>query len=59
MGGTSSRSGKYTRNSDAESVCNACYATLKANRSMPLDIAEEIHSDLCLGDPDSGTEAMF
>ncbi|HVP49882.1 MAG TPA: hypothetical protein VMT56_01535 [Candidatus Bathyarchaeia archaeon] len=59
MVGSSSRSSKFTRSSDAESICNSCLATLKASRSLPLDVAEEIHSDLCLATNDSPFDLLL
>lgn len=51
-----SRSTDFTRHSDTESVCNACFATLKADRFLPIAVAEEIHADLCLATHDSPSE---
>ena len=38
----------FDRRSDMESVCNSCFTTIKADRYMPIEVAEDIHMDLCL-----------
>ena len=48
-----SQPAKFTRRSERESICNFCPATLRANRYMAIEMAEEIHSDLRLLRPES------
>src|SRR5271165_1716258 len=50
---------KFTRRSDAESICNSCFVTLRADRYMPIEVAEEIHADVCLLRPDSPVEYVL
>jgi hypothetical protein len=38
----------FTRRSDKESVCISCLSVVKADRYQPIEVAEDIHSDLCL-----------
>jgi hypothetical protein len=42
---------EYTRQSDKESVCKHCLRTVSTDRYAPLEIAENIHSDVCLQKP--------
>ena len=44
---------KFTRRSDLESLCRDCFQTVRGDRYLSLDEAEDIHSDLCLQKPDS------
>ena len=44
---------KFTRRSETESVCMFCFATIRTDRFVPLEEAEDIHADLCLLRPDS------
>jgi hypothetical protein len=50
---------QFTRRSDTESICNSCFIMLKADRYMPIEVAEEIHMDLCLLRPDSPVEYVL
>jgi hypothetical protein len=43
----------FTRLSDIESICNCCCNTIKTNQYGSLEIAGDIHMDLCLLQPDS------
>ncbi len=38
----------YTRKSEKESICMCCFSTVRADRYTTLDIAEAIHSEVCL-----------
>ena len=38
----------FTRKSETESICTSCFNTVRADRYVPLDEAEDIHSDVCL-----------
>jgi hypothetical protein len=44
---------KFARQSDTESICMSCFAIIRADRYLPVEVAEEIHSDVCLVGPDS------
>ncbi len=44
---------KFTRRSESESVCMFCFQTVRSDRYLPLEKAENIHADLCLLRPDS------
>jgi hypothetical protein len=38
----------FLRKSEKESICMNCSATIRADRWTSLDVAEELHSGLCL-----------
>ena len=44
---------KFTRRSETESICVFCFLTVRADRYVPLEEAEDIHADVCLLRPDS------
>ena len=44
---------QFTRKSESESVCLSCMSTIRSDRCTPLDVAEDIHSDVCLVKPSS------
>ncbi len=44
---------KFTRRSDEESICVDCMQTVRGDRYLSLEEAEDIHRDLCLQRPDS------
>lgn len=48
LGNLSLQSEKFTRRSETESVCTSCLLVLRADRYQPIEVAEDIHSDLCL-----------
>ena len=50
---------KFTRQSETESTCNSCFVKLRADRYMPIEVAEEIHSDLCLFGLESPVEYVL
>jgi hypothetical protein len=54
--GSSDPQQRFTRQSDVESTCNDCCSTIRADRYMPIEIAEDIHMDLCLLRPDLSIE---
>jgi len=39
---------KFARRSDTESICQSCFLTVRSDRYIPLEEAEDIHADLCL-----------
>lgn len=41
----------FTRRTETESICMSCFLTVKADRYTPLEIAEDIHADVCLMNP--------
>ena len=43
----------FTRRSEQESVCMFCFLTIRADRYLPLEVAEDIHADVCLSKPNS------
>jgi len=43
----------FTRRSETESICMFCFRTIRADRYLPIEEAEEIHSDVCLVRPES------
>ncbi|HTV65973.1 MAG TPA: hypothetical protein VMD98_10220 [Bryocella sp.] len=47
----SDRKETFTRKSEKESICTLCYSTVRADRYTTLELAEEIHSEVCpMGD---------
>ena len=42
---------KFLRRSETESICLLCFLTIKADRFLPIDVSEDIHSDVCLVRP--------
>lgn len=50
---------EFTRRSETESTCNSCYVTLRADRYMSIELAEDIHADLCLMRRDSPVEYVL
>ncbi len=49
----------FVRESETESVCMACDATLRADPCLPIAVMEEIHADLCLIRPDSAARRIL
>ena len=43
----------FSRRSEEESICMFCFLTIRADKYIPLEDAEEIHADVCLAKPDS------
>jgi len=43
----------FARRSENESVCMLCFLTVRADRYIPLEDAEDIHADVCLARPGS------
>jgi hypothetical protein len=50
---------KFTRRSETGSTCNFCFVTPKAGRYIPIEMAVETHSDLCLPRPESPVEYVL
>jgi hypothetical protein len=50
---------KFTRRSDTESICMSCFLTVKGDHYVPIEEAEDIHSDVCLVRPDSAVRYMI
>ncbi len=44
---------KFTRRSETESICTSCLLTIRTDRYVPLEEAENIHADVCLVGPSS------
>ncbi len=44
---------KFARRSDTESICIFCSLKIESDRYVPLEEAEDIHSDVCLARPDA------
>ena len=42
----------FTRTSDRESICMLCFLTIRTDSYTPLEVAEDIHADVCLVNPD-------
>ena len=38
---------EFTRRSESESICIFCFQTIRTDRWTPLDVAENIHSEVC------------
>jgi hypothetical protein len=51
-GNASSQTG-FVRQSETESICTGCSRSIKTERSAFLELAEDIHADVCLARPDS------
>ena len=43
----------FTRRSEKESICTYCSLTIRADKYLPLQDAEDIHADVCLAKPTS------
>jgi hypothetical protein len=43
----------FSRRSDTESICTLCSLSIRTIRSAALEVAEDIHADVCLVKPDS------
>ena len=44
---------RFTRRSETESVCMYCFSTVRGDRYIPVEEAEDIHADVCLQGPGS------
>jgi len=44
---------RFIRRSDTESTCTICSRSITTERSTVLEVAEDIHADVCLARPDS------
>ncbi len=55
MSGTESANSqtRFIRRSDTESTCTVCSHSIKTERPAVLEVAEDIHADVCLARPDS------
>jgi hypothetical protein len=38
----------FTRKSEKESICMLCFSSVRADRYTTLELAENIHSEICL-----------
>ncbi len=43
---------RFTRQSETESTCMSCFQTVRTDRYVPLEAAEDIHADVCLVKPE-------
>jgi hypothetical protein len=59
LGNSNPEPTNFLRRSETESICNSCFGTLRADRYMPIEVAEEIHADVCLMRPDSPVEYVL
>jgi hypothetical protein len=39
---------EFTRKSETESICMHCFLTVRTDRWTRLEVAEDIHADVCL-----------
>ena len=44
---------RFIRQSDTASTCTVCSRVITTERSTVLEVAEDIHADVCLTRPDS------
>ena len=44
---------EFTRKSDTESICMHCFQKVQTDRWTPLEVAEDIHADVCIKSDDS------
>lgn len=44
---------QFTRKSETESICMSCFTTVRTDKYTPLNVAEDIHADVCLMKPGS------
>jgi hypothetical protein len=49
----------FSRRSDTESVCTVCFASIRTERATVLEVAENIHADVCLVRPDAFVRYML
>jgi hypothetical protein len=49
----------FVRRSDTESICMLCSASIRTERATVLEVAEDIHADVCLIRPDSSVRYML
>ena len=59
LGNSDPEATKFTRRSETESICNSCFVTLRADRYSPIEVAEEIHADVCLVRPATPLEYVL
>lgn len=59
VGNSDPRPTKFTRRSETESICNSCFVTIRTDRYMSIELAEEIHSDVCLMRPASPVDYVL
>jgi len=50
---------RFTHRSETESICNFCLLALRADRYMSIEVAGEIHADLCLLRSDSPVDYVL
>ncbi len=53
------QSTSFTRKSETESTCMFCFQTVRTDRYVPLEEAEDIHADVCLVKPESSVRYML
>ena len=44
---------QFTRRSETESICMFCFSTVRWDRYAHVEVAENIHADVCLMKPSS------
>lgn len=44
---------QFTKKSETESICMFCFSTVRGDRYVPVEEAENIHADICLMKPGS------
>ncbi len=44
---------RFIRRSDTESICALCSVSIRTERATVLEVAEDIHADVCLARQDS------
>lgn len=49
----------FTPRSESESICSYCSLTIRADKYLPLQEAEDIHADVCLSKPGSPVRYML
>jgi hypothetical protein len=48
----------FARQSEKESICQSCFRTVQGDRYLPLEVAEDIHADVCLVKPLSDRDSF-
>jgi len=44
---------RFIRRSETESICASCFVSVRTDQYLPIEVAEDIHGDVCLVRPDS------
>ena len=50
---------RFARKSETQSTCMFCFQTVRTDRYVPLEEAEDIHADVCLVKPESSVRYML